>query len=72
MAPPNKYYEYRAYDKDLKIHEGFEYAPDFPHLALNLRQRGLQVISATEIHRDRILAEKRLAALKASLTNPPL
>jgi len=62
-----KHWEYRAIDSRLQILSGTARAPTFIQLSLMLRQKGLQVIEATEIQLDQVLANKRMLAMKRRL-----
>lgn len=55
-------WQYKAFDKDQKIHEGIIEADNFVMVAVLLRQRGLQVMTATRT--SNALAERRLMAMK--------
>lgn len=60
-------WEYRAYDKNFKTKSGIAKANNFPELAVNLRQSGLQIIHATKIHPNEVLARNRLDRMKSRL-----
>jgi len=67
---PFQQFEYRAYDSDLKIIEGREKARSFQHLALTLRQKGLQVIEAVALNVDDTVARQRLEKMKLRVVAP--
>lgn len=64
---PLQYWEYRAYNCDHQIIEGREQANNFHHLAITLRQKGLQVMDATLVSPDQNVAEDRLIKMKRRL-----
>ena len=64
---PLQHWEYRAYTSDRRIVEGQEQANNFQHLALTLRQKGLQVLDATLVSPDQNVAEDRLTKMKSRL-----
>lgn len=57
-------WKYRAYDVDGAIHEGTDKASDFQSLALQLRQKGLQILEATKLNPNDALALSRLDKMK--------
>lgn len=69
-------WQYRAYKAEpggkriSEIVEGEMAASSFTHLALLLRQRGLQVIEAVRPDPNKTLAAKRLAKMKARVSLP--
>ncbi len=62
-------WKYRAFDSQFKMVNGIASSQSFEHLALDLRQKGLQIVSATTISRSEYMAELRLQRMKVS-TNP--
>lgn len=69
-----RYWRYRAYDADFRIHDGVTKAVDFVHMAVNVRQDGLQLINAWTIDQLTYRAELRLErqrGLLAAITNAP-
>lgn len=66
-----KYWQYRAIDAQLQISEGLAHAPSFLQLSVSLRQRGLQVIQASQVQADQVLADNRLSAMKRLLQPQP-
>jgi len=67
-----RYWRYRAYDANFRIHVGVTKAVDFVHMAVSIRQGGLQLIDACTIDQLTYRAELRLErqrGLLASLTN---
>lgn len=67
-----RYWRYRAYDADLRIHDGVIKAVDFVHMAVAVRQDGLQLIDACTIDQFTYRAELRLErqrGLLDALTN---
>jgi len=63
------YWRYRAYDADLRIHNGVVKAVDFVHMAVKLRQGGLQLISASTIDSITYRAELRLERYRGLFDN---
>jgi hypothetical protein len=59
-------WSYKAYDEKFKIHTGNEEADDFMSLALNLRQRGLQIVEGRRLSDRESMLEKRLMKLKGT------
>lgn len=66
-----KLWEYRAIDAQLNTKTGFLPSATFLQLAVELRQKGLQVLDAKEVHQDHVLATRRLAAMKRRV-NPAM
>jgi len=66
-----KLWEYRAIDAQLNTITGVLPSVTFLHLAVELRQKGLQVLDAKEVHQDHVLATRRLAAMKRRV-NPAM
>lgn len=62
-----KFWEYRAINQQLQIVNGTAQAQSFIQLSIDLRQRQLQVIEANQIHRDKMLANDRLQAMKRTM-----
>jgi hypothetical protein len=60
-------WNYKAYDANFVIHEGYEVAKDFPQLSIILRQRGLQILEATRLTKDGVLAAERYAKMRAKV-----
>jgi hypothetical protein len=68
-----RYWRYRAYDANFRIHDGVTKAADFVHMAVNVRQGGLQLIDAWTIDPATYRAELRLEHqrdLLVAATNP--
>ena len=64
MNTISQYWEYRAYNHNLQIVKGQEKATSFQHLAITLRQKGLQVIEAQVLDANGCLAKDRLNKMK--------
>jgi len=64
------YWRFRAYDDQMAMVDGVIASPSFGHLALRLRQQGLQVVSASSIPQSEYQAELRLQKMKIKL-HPP-
>lgn len=60
MTHSVRYWRYRAYDAELRIHNGIAESVDFGRLAVKLRQDGLQLIGASTIDQGTYRAELRL------------
>ena len=69
-------WQYQAYradasgDRIVEVVEGEMSAVSFAHLALLLRQRGLQILKATKLNPDQSVASRRLAKMKARVMPP--
>ena len=70
------HWRYRAYDHQYRFSEGLSQAANFPELAIILRQKGLQIVSAQSISKNDYQAELRLKKWKGSdvstISPPPL
>lgn len=70
-------WQYRAYKADSTgncindIVEGEITASSFTHLAVLLRQRGLQVLEATRLDQNKSMATQRLSKMKTRVLPPP-
>lgn len=64
------FWRFRAYDGQMVMIDGVIASPSFNHLALILRQKGLQVVSAVSIPQSEYQAELRLQKMKLKL-HPP-
>lgn len=70
-------WQYKAYRTDVsgerieEVVEGEMHAASFPHLALLLRQRNLQVMKAVRLNPNQSLASRRLAKMKARVSPEP-
>lgn len=69
-------WQYKAYKTDAngdrieEIVKGEMSAISFPHLALLLRQRNLQVFDATKLNPDQSMVSRRLAKMKLRVMPP--
>jgi hypothetical protein len=68
------HWRYRAYDHQYRFSEGLSQAANFPELALILRQKGLQIVSAQSISKNDYQAELRLKKWKGvdDTMSPPV
>lgn len=71
-STPEQLFEYKAFNSDKQVVTGQEYASNFPHLALTLRQKGLQVLEATTVSADQGVANNALNKMKERVTPPPI
>lgn len=58
------HWRYKAFDHELRIHEGLDQANSFTLLAYQLRQKGLQILTAETISDGTAQAEDRLSSMK--------
>ena len=74
----NNNWQYRAYKADKngksisEIVEGEMCANSFTHLAVLLRQSGLQVLDAVKLDPNHSVATRRLAKMKARIAPPEI
>lgn len=64
------HWKYRAFDHKEIIYDGVIEADNFVALAVELRQRGLQVIEAIKLHPNDKLAMQRLEKLRNTVDEP--
>lgn len=64
------FWKYRAFNDQFVVIDGVSSSPSFDQLALSLRQKGLQIITASSISRTEYQVELRLQRLKDRLNQP--
>jgi hypothetical protein len=65
-------WQYKAYDENLKIKDGYAEAKDFKELALLLRQSGWQVLEASKMNAEQVAAHNHLQIMKKRLCEEPI
>jgi len=63
------YWEYRAYDANQQIFNGVIKGQNVPIIALELRQKGLQIIAVTRIDQKSYTRQNRLQQLQQRFNN---
>jgi len=63
------YWKYRAYDINEQVFDGVIKGQNLPAIALELRQKGLQIITATRIDHKSYVRQNRLQQLRKRLNN---
>lgn len=64
------YWKYTAFNERFEETKGIMFCESFTKLALNLRQKGLQVITARKISKSEYLIECRINKMKSNIHNP--
>ena len=62
-----KYWKYKAINHQLQMIDGIDQAPSFLELCIRKRQNQIQILEATQIREDQLLAERRLGKMHAKL-----
>jgi type II secretory pathway component PulF len=63
------YWEYRAYDANQQVFSGVIKGRNLPTIALELRQKGLQIITVTRIDQKSYTRQNRLQQLQKRFNN---
>ena len=63
------YWKYRAYDVNEQVFDGVIKGQNLPTIALELRQKGLQIIMATRIDHKSYIRQNRLQQLQNKLNS---
>jgi type II secretory pathway component PulF len=63
------YWEYRAYDANQQVFDGVIKGRNLPIIALELRQKGLQIIAVTRIDQKSYTRQNRLQQLQRRFDN---
>lgn len=62
-----KYWKYKAINHRLQMIDGIAQASTFLELCVKKRQDQIQILEATQIREDQLLAERRLSRMHAKL-----
>lgn len=64
------YWKYTAFNERFEKTNGIMFCESFTKLALNLRQKGLQVITARRISKSEYLIECRINKMRSNIYSP--